>query len=141
MFLIFLLDSSSQFENISSKINVESLGRSCNNIKIKNTRQIYNSNETYNDIAVKIYSQYKFVLAIENTIKDYYFTEKIINPILANSIPIYYGTHTVFEIINKKRVIYFNDYDNINELILYIKSLLNDKDKYNQILSEPIFLL
>ncbi len=128
------------FKKISSKINVESLGRSCNNVKIKNTRQIYNSDETYNDIAVKIYSEYKFVLAIENTIKDYYFTEKIINPILANSIPIYYGTNTVFEVINKKRVIYFNDYDNIDELILYIKSLLNNKDKYNKILSEPIFI-
>ena len=64
-------------------------------------------------------SEYKFILAIENTIKDYYFTEKIINPILANSIPIYYGSETAFEIINKDRVIYFNDYNTIDNLIDY----------------------
>lgn len=64
------------FKQFSNRIKVDSLGKSCNNINIESTRHIYNNNETYNDIAVKIYSEYKFILAIENTIKSGYNTEK-----------------------------------------------------------------
>ena len=127
------------FNKFNKAIGVDSYGKSCNNIKMNSTRFTYTEKETYNDIAVNIYSGYKFVLAIENTIKDMYFTEKIINPILANSIPIYYGTKDAFKIINKKRVIYFFDYKSIDELIAHIKLLLESEEAYNKILSEPIF--
>ncbi len=127
------------FNKFNSKMKVDSLGKSCNNVKINNTRSIYNENETYNDIAVKIYSEYKFILAIENTVKECYYTEKLINPIFANSIPIYYGTPDAFELINKKRVIYFNDYTNIDDLIKYILELSNNEEEYNKIINEPIF--
>ncbi len=127
------------FNEFSKKVRVDALGKSCNNTDIQNTRSVYNDDETFYDIAVKIYSDYKFVLSIENTIKDYYFTEKLINPILANSIPLYYGSDTAFEIINKKRVIYFNDFKDIPSLIAYTMELLNDEDKYNEIINQPIF--
>ena len=128
------------FNKFSSRMKVHSFGQSCNNINVKFTRNIYNENETYNDIAVKIYSEYKFVLAIENTIKQGYNTEKLINPILGNSIPIYYGSSDIFNIINKKRVIYFDDYDNIDKLIDYIIFLSENQEKYNEILNEKIFI-
>jgi GR25 family glycosyltransferase involved in LPS biosynthesis len=127
------------FNKFNKEIGVDSYGKSCNNIKMNSTRFTYTEKETYNDIAVNIYSEYKFVLAIENTIKDMYFTEKLINPILANSIPIYYGTKDAFKIINKKRVIYFFDYKSIDDLIVYIKLLSQSEEAYNKILSEPIF--
>ncbi len=127
------------FNKFNNRIQVDSLGKSCKNTSIQDTRSIYNDKETYNDIAVEIYSKYKFVLAIENTIKSSYFTEKIINPILANSIPIYYGTEDAFQIINKERVIYFNDYDNIDSLIDYIIYLSNNEQEYYKIISKPIF--
>ena len=47
---------------MSQKIKIDSLGKCCNNVKVKNTRYVYNSEETYNDIAVKIYSDYKWEL-------------------------------------------------------------------------------
>ncbi len=121
-------------------MNVDAVGKCCNNVKISFTIDVYNKEETYNDIAVEIYSKYKFVLAIENTIKNGYFTEKLINPILANSIPIYYGSDTAFEIINKNRVIYFNDFQNIDELIEYIIKLSENEEDYNRILNEKIFV-
>lgn len=128
------------FNKFSSRIKVDGLGKSCNNINVKFTRNIYNENETYNDIAVKIYSEYKFVLAIENTIKQGYNTEKLINPILANSIPIYYGSSDIFNIINKKRVIFFDDFNNIDKLIDYIIFLSENQQKYNEIINEKIFI-
>jgi hypothetical protein len=129
--------------NILNMLNkykkVDSLGKCSNNVKMKSTRFIYNNNETYNDIAVKIYSRYKFVLALENRICDGYFTEKIINPIIANSIPIYYGHSSVFEYINRKRVINLRDFSNIKNFLKYIEEIDNNDELYERIINEPIY--
>jgi hypothetical protein len=128
------------FNLLNNYKKVDGLGKSCNNIvEIENKVNII-ENETYLDKAVKIYTNYKFVLALENFFQDGYFTEKIINPLIANSIPIYWGTHDVFKYINKKRVIYIQDYENDDELMKKIIELDNDDEKYNKIVSEPIFL-
>ena len=37
-----------------------------------------------------IQSKYKLVLALENSKHDYYITEKVINPLRASTIPVYY---------------------------------------------------
>jgi len=128
------------FNRFNSRMKVDSYGKSCNNMNNQSTRFIYNKENTFYDIAVELYSNYKFVLAIENNIKPGYFTEKLINPILANSIPIYFGTEDAFTIINKKRVIYMYDYDNIDDLIDYILELSNNIEKYNEIINNKIFI-
>lgn len=124
---------------ISQYKKVDALGRSCSN-KRTQERKIYNENETYNDLAVLKYSYYKFVLALENEIVPGYFTEKIINPILANSIPIYAGPKEVFNYINKKRVIYIYDFENYEKMLDYVKKVDNDNELYNSILNEKIFV-
>ena len=129
------------FNTVSTYKKVDALGKSCNeNEYLKYDRDIYNENETYNDIAVNKYSQYKFVLALENSIKDGYVTEKLINPILANSIPIYAGPKDIFDFINKKRVIYVYDFADYNDLLKYIELVDNDDILYNEIINEPIFI-
>jgi GR25 family glycosyltransferase involved in LPS biosynthesis len=117
---------------------VDALGKSCSNI-INDDRKLYNENLTYNDSAVKKYSNYKFVLALENGISDGYITEKIINPIIANSIPIYAGPKDAFDIINKKRVIYIYDFEDYDQLLNYIIEVDNNDELYNSIVSEKIF--
>jgi GR25 family glycosyltransferase involved in LPS biosynthesis len=128
------------FHSISKYKKVDSLGKSCNNDTKKYDRDTYNNDETYNDIAVNKYAEYKFVLALENSIKNGYVTEKIINPILANSIPIYAGPEDIFEFINKKRVIYVYDFPDYEELLKYIEIVDNDDSLYNKIIDEPIFI-
>jgi len=118
---------------------VDSLGKSCND-NFEGDRNIYNENETYNDLAVIKYSKYKFVLALENGIVDGYITEKLLNPLLAGSIPIYAGPNDAFEIINKKRVIYIYDFTDYYDLLDYITKVDNDDTLYNSIISEPIFV-
>ena len=125
---------------ISTYKKVDALGKSCNNDDFQDDRNTYNDSETYNDIAIEKYLKYKFVLALENTIYNGYITEKLINPILANSIPIYAGPKDAFEIINKKRVIYVYDFSNYNDLLDYIINVDNDSDLYNSIISEDIFI-
>lgn len=128
---------------------VHGLGKSCNNYnqydKSHNTRNTdgndgNNDDRTYLDVAVELYSNYKFVLALENFYQDGYFTEKIINPLIANSIPIYWGTPDVFNYINKKRVIYVQDYSNDDELLEKIIQIDSSEEEYNKILLEPIYI-
>jgi hypothetical protein len=126
------------FHAVSKYKAVSSLGKSCNNIE-ETCRNIYNLEYTYNDLAVIKYTDYKFVLALENGIDVGYLTEKLINPILANSIPIYAGPNDIFDIINKKRIIYIYDFENFDKLNEYIEKIDNNDYLYNLILSENIF--
>ena len=118
---------------------VHGLGNSCNNYKLENKNNI-DQTQTYLDKAVEIYTNYKFVLALENFYQEGYFTEKIINPLIANSIPIYWGTSDVFNYINKKRVIYIQDYENDDELLKKIIEIDNSEEEYNKITAEPIYI-
>jgi hypothetical protein len=126
------------FYKLSKLKRVDALGKSCNNVEIRSTRFVHTEKETYNDIAVKLYSEYHFVLAIENKWTEGYFTEKILNPIIANSIPLYWGHPYVFNYINKKRVIYLPEYSE-EELFNYLVELENNQDKYNQIINENTY--
>lgn len=127
------------FNLLSFYKTVHALGASCKNTDIPITRDINDENITYNDIAIDIYTNFKFVLSLENKNKDGYFTEKIINPIIANSVPIYWGNDKIFEYINKKRVIYINDFESDQKLLEYIAYLDNNEEEYEKIVHEPIF--
>ena len=69
-----------------------------------------------------------------------YTTEKLINPLIANSLPIYWGDSKIFQYINKKRIIYIPDFSSDNELLEHIKYLDTHDDKYNEIVSENIYV-
>jgi Glycosyltransferase family 10 (fucosyltransferase) C-term len=127
------------FYRFNQFFRVDALGLACKNVETPSTRHINNEQETYNDIAVKTYASYYFVLAIENTWKEGYFTEKLINPIIAHSIPIYWGHPKVFEYINKKRVIYMPDYESDQQLVDKLMELKNNPVLYNAIMSEPCY--
>ena len=87
---------------------------------------------------IKKYSEFKFILAPENTIEYGYMTEKIINALAAGCIPIYIGSSKyIKKVINPKRIIIANDYRDPRECIKYILSLKEkDFDNYQK---EPIF--
>ena len=121
------------FNLINKYKKVDSLGNCSKNTDNTNTRFIENDDETYNDIAVNIYRNYKFVIAVENKNIDGYNTEKLINPLISNSIPLYWGNDKIFKYINKKRVIYIPDYTD-EELLKKIDILDNNIDEYNNCL-------
>ena len=47
---------------------------------------------------------YLFTIAIENTSHDHYFTEKIINPLINNTVPLYWGCKKVEEYFPKQAI-------------------------------------
>ena len=72
-------------------------------------------------------SQYKFSIAMENFGQEGYLTEKILDPMTVNSIPIYWGDPLVHKDFNIESVINVQD---IDKAIEYIIELDNDDNKY-----------
>lgn len=128
------------FEVISKYKWVDSLGRCRKNVQVEDTREVHDANSTFNDIAVNIYTQYKFVIAVENTWIGGYVTEKLINPLIAGSIPIFWGEETVFQYINKERLVYIPDYKTDEELIDRIRYLDTNTEAYNEMVNKPIYV-
>ena len=125
------------FHRLHTLRHVDALGDACKNVEVASTRCVYNDKETYNDIAVKLYSDYSFVLAIENTWREGYFTEKLINPIMAHSIPLYWGHPSAFEYVNKNRVLYLPDFATIEDIYTELCRLENSIDAYQEIINQP----
>ncbi len=119
------------YDKLNEKLKVDSLGKCKNNNYIKNGSH-YNSNIIFRD--------YKFVIAIENNFIDGYITEKLINPILAGCIPIYYGAKDVNNYFNKDRIINIRDYNTIEECIEYILKVNNDDNLFNNIIKQPALI-
>lgn len=92
---------------------------------------------------IKFQSEYKFSIAYENNAYRLehpgYTTEKIIEPMLANSIPIYWGNPIIDLEFNKKSFINSYDFNSQKEMIDYIIELDNDDDKYLEVLKQPWF--
>jgi len=127
------------FRKIHGFKSVDALGKASNNVAIENSRYTYTENNTFYDVAVKMYSEYKFVISVENCWKEGYFTEKILMPILAHSIPLYWGHPSVFQYINKERVIYLPDYKDDAELFSYLQKLMDNKAEYDKIINRPMY--
>jgi len=72
------------------------------------------------DIGIK---DYKFHIAMENEQRDFYFSEKIINPILCGTIPIYYGMPSIGKYFDTRGMIIFN---NINEIENIVNNLSDE---------------
>jgi len=69
--------------------------------------------------------QYKLCLAMENDVSDYYITEKVINSIRAQTIPIYYGSKKIDQYINEDKILIIHK-DNTERAIDEIRYLLTD---------------
>ena len=70
---------------------------------------------------------YLFTIAIENTSHDHYFTEKIINPFINSTIPLYWGCKKVEEYFPKHTIRLTG---NITRDVIIIHSVLRNPNKY-----------
>ncbi len=86
---------------------------------------------------IELLKNYKFTIAFENRFTNGYTTEKLYQPLMANSIPIYMGNPAVCEDFNPKAFINCNDYKNFDEVIEVVKELDNNNDKYMEMLRQP----
>jgi hypothetical protein len=82
-------------------------------------------------------SEYKFSLAFENSSYPGYVTEKLIQPMLVGSIPIYWGCPKIGQEFNVRSFINVHDYPNWDAVIEEVIRLDNDDDAYAQMRNEP----
>ncbi len=84
-------------------------------------------------------SKYLFNIAFENTSYPGYTTEKIAEPWVAGSIPIYWGDPEVTKDINPDCFINMHDFKNFEDAIAYIKKVYESKALQIQYLNAPFF--
>jgi hypothetical protein len=82
---------------------------------------------------------YKFVISFENSSHPGYVTEKLIEPMLANTIPIYWGDPTVNNDFNHQSFINIHNYQSSNHAINDIVSLVKNPHRYVELLNQPWF--
>jgi hypothetical protein len=79
---------------------------------------------------------YVFAVAIENEGIDGYVTEKLINPLLAGCIPIYWGAPDVSNYYNPRAFLNIRDFDSYEACIKYAYELSDEK--LIEMMCEPI---
>lgn len=82
---------------------------------------------------------YKFVLAFENSISPGYVSEKIVDPMFANSVAIHWGNPVIGQDFNSKSFVNCHDYVNFEDVIDRIVGLDLDKDLYRSVIEQPYF--
>lgn len=119
------------FEKLSKYKKVDSGGRFMNNI-----------NGPVSDKRL-FQSEYKFSISFENNAyrpeNPGYTTEKIMEPMTVNSIPIYWGNPEISKDFNTKSFINYYDFNSEDDLIGYIIELDKNDDKYLEKLNQPWF--
>lgn len=115
------------FTKLNAIKKVDSAGRLLNNTnkKIENKLDFIKS--------------YKFTIAFENESYPGYTTEKIFEPMLVNSVPIYWGNPLIGEDFNTKSFLNYHDFENERELIERIIEIDGKDELYMEMLSETFF--
>lgn len=117
------------FKEISKYKQVDSWGKVLNNMGMLSPNKLDTQ------------SQYKFSIACENALYYGYTTEKIIDPFIARSVPIYWGNPDIASEFNEKAFINVHNFKTLEELTKYIKSIDEDDNKYIDMLNEGLTIL
>jgi hypothetical protein len=117
------------FKKLSTYKKVDSGGRCLNNIGYLVGDKL------------EFQSKYKFSISFENEAyrpnRDGYTTEKIMQPMLANSIPIYWGNTLINKEFNHKSFINYHNFKSEDDLIDYIIYLDQNDEEYMKVMREP----
>ena len=91
----------------------------------------------------KFQSDYKFSIAFENNAYrpgySWYITEKVMEPMTVNSIPLYKGGDKIGNDFNTKSFVNFHDFSTMGDMIDFIIELDKNDDKYLDMLRQPWF--
>lgn len=82
-------------------------------------------------------SGYKFNLALENSIVEGYVTEKILEPLVADTVPIYWGSRMAGTDFNPDAFINAADYDSPEAFLDAVRRLDTDPEAYLRMLRAP----
>lgn len=84
----------------------------------------------WNNSKINFLKNYKFTIAYENTNSDGYMTEKLLDPLLAGSVPIYWGSEGNVFPFSKDCMICASDYPDMESLLARIKEVDENDSLY-----------
>jgi len=117
------------FEKLSRYKSVDSGGTVRNNLDYQVSPGIHEK--------LKFMTPYKFTIAFENARYPGYTTEKLVEPMMVGSIPIYWGNFLVGRDFNTRSFVNCHDYATFEEAIDEIFQLDRDDGRYIARLKEP----
>lgn len=82
---------------------------------------------------------YKFVISFENSNQDGYTTEKIMEPILQDCIPIYWGNKLVDKDFNSQRFLDYNQFESEEDLLKRILEIDQNDALAIDMIMQPTF--
>lgn len=85
------------------------------------------------------FARYKFTLALENAVWPGYTTEKLVDPMYVNSIPIYAGDPGARESFNPGSYIDAAAFESIPLMLEYVREVDNNRDLYLKTLAAPFY--
>jgi hypothetical protein len=88
---------------------------------------------------VEFFRRYKFTLAIENTIWPGYMTEKLVDPMFADSVPIYIGDPQASRSFDAASYVDFTRFASMKEMLEFVREADNDRNLYLKLLSAPFY--
>lgn len=88
---------------------------------------------------VEFEMNHKFCMAIENSCRDGYTTDRIVNAVMANAIPIYWGNPAIGREFNTKRFLNCHQYNSFEEVVARIKEIDTNDELYLSMINEPFF--
>ncbi len=115
------------YDVLNSALRVDSGGRVRNNLGMRI------------DDKMKFLANYRFSIAFENGAHAGYITEKIFQPLLCGSIPIYWGASDIEEEFNAKSFVNAARYTSLEGLRDAVLSLNADEAACRRMIAEPIF--
>lgn len=115
------------FHELSKYKTVDSAGRYLNNTG----RNI--------DDKMDFIKDYKFAISFENSSYPGYTTEKLIEPMYVNSIPVYWGNPVVGKDFNTRSFINISNKEDYQRAIEQITELDRNEDMYLRMAAEPWF--
>ena len=117
--------------------------------KLSKYKQVDSGGRKFNNIGgpisgggwgkVEFLRAYKFNIAFENLSFPGYTTEKIVEPMMARCMPIYWGNPLIQEEFNPKSFLNYHDFPSEDALIEKVIELDKDDSKYLECLRQPYF--
>ena len=88
---------------------------------------------------MKVLSESTFTIAFENQIAPGYVTEKIVEPLLAGSIPIYWGTSEATSDFNPDAFVFAGDFGTFDDLVAHVIDLADSPEALHALTTAPAF--
>ena len=113
--------------------------------KLNRRKPVNSGGSLFNNIGGRVadkamfIARHRFNIAFENTETDGYITEKLTDPLLAGTIPIYWGAPDVLRDFNPDSFIHARDFPDLDALVDFVIALDADHDRQRRYLSAPAF--